>query len=228
MRSLIRKYGYLTVAVLLFCAAGAFGQNPANMALTGAGNNILGGVYVGPYTANINGVSTQVVCDDWADESSIGETWTANVNSLQPLTNPSELKWGNNQLTYDQVAWLVTQMFGSPTCKGGVSSCDAVGDISFAIWQLTDPSANPFANLSGNDLTSAEAWLSQAKGLNSLSDFSSGEFAGYNIYTPTSGGPPQEFITTPESSASVLLGADLLGLFALIFFFRRRMLRAQS
>lgn len=36
-----------------------------------AGTNVLNGVYVGAYTATINGVSTPVICDDFSDDSYI-------------------------------------------------------------------------------------------------------------------------------------------------------------
>jgi len=238
MGNQVRKLGYFAVMVFLFCMApAALAQNTASMTLTGAGNNVLGGVYVGPYTATIDGVSTQVICDDWQDESDINETWTANVNTLSPLSNPGELKWGNNQLLYDQVGWLINQMLAPPaTCPAG-GTCDIVGDISFALWELTYCSVNscpsvstsgtPFANLSGNDLTNAENWLSAAEKLTS-SSFTAGEFSSWTIYTPSPGPPPQEFITTPESPTLLLLGTDLFGLVALVVVLRRRIVRTAS
>lgn len=236
IRNLLRRYLYLSVVALLCCVPAALASQTASMDLTGAGNNILGGVYVGPYTATINGVSTEVICDDWKDESSIGETWTANVTSLPSAGSlGSVVMWTgtgtvSQQVEYDEVAWLVSQMLNpSTTCK--YSGADCVGDISFAIWQLTDPSANPFGNLTSGsaDLENAEWWLSQAE---SLTSFPAGDFSNFLIYTPTNGGPPQEFIADPvlasESSPGILLGADLLGLAVLIFMFRRRMVQTQS
>jgi hypothetical protein len=236
MRNLIRKCWYLTAVALLCFAAGAFAQNTANMALTSAGSNVLNGVFVGPYTATIgNTTGVQVICDDWADSSYIGETWTAYVNTLQPLSNPSETKWGNNQLLYDQAAWLVTKMLSPGTTCPNTGNC--VGDISYALWELTYCSVyscpspttahTPFASLSGNDLTNAQWWLSQAQGM-TLASFTPGEFANFTIYTPLNGGPPQEFLRVPESPAAVLLGVDLLALVGLIVVFRRRMVRAAN
>ena len=54
--------------------------------------------------------------------------------------------------------------------------------------------------------------------------------AGWSILTPTNGGSgePQEFLVyTPESSAVILFGADMLGLAALAFFFRRRLVQTE-
>ena len=52
---------------------------PVNMTLTGAGSNVLAGVYIGPYTALINGQSFNVICDDFLAETYLNESWTANV-----------------------------------------------------------------------------------------------------------------------------------------------------
>jgi hypothetical protein len=232
MRNLIRKCWYLTAVALLFFASAAVADT-ANMTLTSAGSNVLGGVYVGPYIATINGVSTQVICDDWAHESTLNTPWTANVNTLSPLSNPDQTRWGDNQLVYDQVAWLVTQMLAPPAVCPAGGSCNIVGDISYAIWELTYCSANscsaasgtPFGSLSGNDLANAKWWLD-----NVPTSFASGDFSNFLVYTPTNGGPPQqEFIVrAPESSAAILLGADLLGLLGFVVLFRRRTAKASS
>jgi len=238
MRNLKRKCLHFTVVALLCSASTVFAGQTVTMDLTSAGNNVLGGVYVGPYYATIydgtSTVSTQVICDDWMHDSVVPETWTANVTSLDPLG--SGVRWGGTtvgsatltaQQEYDAVAWLVTQMLNPTACKN--SSGDCVGDISYAIWELTDPTdpkGTAFANLTAygltTDLANAQNWLNLAV------QNDSGNFSGFQIFTPQSGGNPQEFITVPESSAPVLLGADLLGLAALIFLFRRRMVRTQS
>jgi len=246
MGDYVTKYAALIAIALLSIVPVGFAQsNTASMNLTGAGSNILDGVYTGPYTATINGVSTQVVCDDWVDESFVGDSWTADVNSLQPLSNPSETKYGNNQLVYDQAAWLVTAMENpGTTCT---YSADCVGDISFALWELPlckgstlsscpTTTGYPFSYLSGNDLANAQSWLSQALAMSSVSDFTTGEFSNFQIYTPNNAnhGPPQEFLvedaasqvtTAAESPTLLLLGTDLFGLLALVIVFRRRIVR---
>jgi hypothetical protein len=191
----------------------------------------------------INGVPTQVICDDWQDITAVGGKWTANVNTLSPLTNgKTQTVYGNNQLLYDQVAWLATQMLAPPTKCAVGKSCDVVGDISYALWELTGCSvkANPtscenntklagsaFANLSGNDLANAQWWLASVP-----KTFASAAYSSFDIYTSNNAnhGPPQEFIAdpvvaTPESSAMILFGADMLGLLGLCMVFRRRLLR---
>jgi hypothetical protein len=233
------------MVALLFFAPIAL-PTTANMYISSLGNNLLDGVNVGPYSATVNGVATQVICDDWQDITSIGSLWTANANTLSPLTNATtQLKYGNvtnSQLLYDQAAWLATQILNPPaTCPAG-GSCDVVGDISYALWELTacsvtgNPTAcekntslkgSAFANLTGNDLTNAEWWLH-----NVPTSFASDSFSNFMIYTPNNAnmGPPQEFladpvIQTPESSVMILFGTDMLGLLGLGLVYRRRVLR---
>jgi len=213
------------------------------MVITSRGSNTLDGTNVGPYTATINGVSTQVICDDWQDVTSLGSKWTANVNTLSPLTNgKTQTVYGNNQLLYDQVAWLATQILAPPTKCAVGKSCDVVGDITYALWELTGCSlkANPtscqnnpklagtaFANLSGNDLANAQWWLASVP-----KSFASGSYSSFDIYTSNNAwqGTPQELIAdpvvaAPESSVMILFGADMFGLLGLGIVFRRRLLR---
>ena len=73
----------LSAVALLF--APAMFAATVSMTLTSAGGNISNGVYVNPYTASINGVSTTVICDDYVDDSYVGESWTADVHTLSDL-----------------------------------------------------------------------------------------------------------------------------------------------
>src|SRR5882724_5037887 len=89
-----RKLGIAAISLLAFgsCAFGA----PVSMQLTSPGNNGLGGVYVAPYYASIDGgTAFAVICDDYADESWVGApSWNANVinvASLQGEATPNTL-----------------------------------------------------------------------------------------------------------------------------------------
>ena len=57
------------------------------MTLTGVGKGyVMGGVYMSPYVATIDGVSTYVICDDFTTDVWIDDTWEANQYSLSEVT----------------------------------------------------------------------------------------------------------------------------------------------
>lgn len=240
MRESTQRLWYLIGVLLVGSTVSPIFAAPATLTLTGPGNNgVLANIYVGPYVATINGVSTQVICDDFYDATYLNESWTANVSSVSNLSNP---KFGGAaQTQYDEVAYLSQQLLNpSVTCP---KTANCAGDIQFAIWQVFDStgSGQPFSYLSGNDLSNAQYWLNQAQSQH----YTSGEFSNFLVYTPTgaaptcNGGPcasapPQEFITdpppvrTPEPPELALLGVDLGGVGALVLFFRRRGRQAVS
>lgn len=211
MGNIIRKLWYM-VAVAVFCFAPCLlGQTTASMDLTGAGSNVMDGVYVGPYTATVNGVSTQVICIDYADESYIGETWTANVTSLSPQS-----------ANYDALTYLVSQML-KPT-----TSQTQVGEIQFAIWALMG-NGTCASSLNATQDAACQGYLTQAEEQTTATGS-----MNITLYTPNpndpilcSGGgcpstPPQIFISVPEMTpAVILLGFNLLALVAGALFLRR-------
>lgn len=241
MNCLFRKYWYLAVAAVLLCAPASFAQ--VNMQLTAVNGTSAGGVYTDPYYGTINGVSSTIICDDYGDETYFNETWLANVtNETNAGTASPAVKWNAGsasatQTLYNELAWLATQLLAATPGQ-------AQADYSFAIWQLACSSAtatvgnncsNPVNSLSAADQQIVQNEINAAKG----QTYTPGEFSNVYIYTPISGSqgmcgnnpcvntPPQEFIVvTPESSTVVMVGADLLGLLALAFFFRRRGLLA--
>ncbi|MFZ0964212.1 MAG: hypothetical protein WB579_19500 [Bryobacteraceae bacterium] len=223
MNSLFRKYGFLTVVAVLFFASASFAQT-TTMTITGVGDGAnLAGVYVDPYTATVGGATNvSVICDDWSDNVTIGESWTANVINLPTVGNSSlgTPLYGNNQGLYNELAWLGTQLLANST---NPATQDV---ISFAIWELTysdypySPEAYPALSTSEQALVTNELALANAE-----TNFNG---SGWAILTPASGGPgeAQEFLVyTPESSAVVVLCADMLGLLGLVILFRRRLLR---
>jgi hypothetical protein len=199
------------------------------MDLTSAGNNILAGVYVGPYYATINGqANVPIICDDFTDESFVGETWkatttTVSSNAATMMSQRLGLSASTQSKDYGEAAYLAQQLMSGATCPPGTTSCassDYAGDIQFAIWQIFDPSGagNPFSYLSGNDYKNASAWLTYA----SANAPSSSSDAGVIVYSPVGGGPPQEFLGMPEADAPFIWAMDLAGLCGLVFFVRRR------
>ncbi len=234
------KRKLLSLGTALFLSSvGANLAWAANFQLSSAGNNIvLDGVYISPYTALINGVSTTVICDDFADEVSIGETWQATVSTVASLS--PNVKWAtdsdplvqpypyNEQQSYNEAAWLTGQLLAT-------SDPTQMGEISYAIWAVFDPTGVQNWLNSYHDTTTYNAiWgsgglLSQA----ASQTYYPGEFSNVSVYTPMTGtqsccGPPQEFLAvqtvrTDEASTIATFGFDFTCLAVLLYFFRRRL-----
>jgi hypothetical protein len=206
-----RVWLFLLAGAFILCAPAALADT-ASMYLTGVGpNGSMGGVYIGPYVAQVNGVSTPVVCDDFADESYLNESWTANVFTFANLSGTKWAGLANSTTLYEEAAWLTDQLANAPQPEAG--------DIQFAIWAIFDPSA--LNSLSSSQQTDVEKWISMAQN----QTFTPGEFANILIYTPDindpilcdgascANTPPQEFmVVTPEPSE---LGLLLIGLMAI-------------
>jgi len=218
-----RKLWQLGVAGLMCFAPGAFSQ--VTMTLTSGGPYVLDGVYVGPYTATVDGVSTQVVCDDYAAETYLDQTWSAKVTPYSQLGNSSGVGnpiWYSKDGTagYDEAAWLVTQM-------SNYSDSVDIGEIQFAIWGIFDPQAiTDLTAYNSADGSAASSWITKA------SAYSNDNFSNFSVLTPADGPPPQEFLVagqvqTPEPTAASVLGLDLASALGIVFFvWRRRRVRA--
>lgn len=201
------------------------------MTLTGAGaGNVLDGVYTSPYTGTVGGVAnTPVICDDFADDSYVGESWSATVSSVASLAG--NVKWGsetNAQQNYEIAAWLVEDLLST-------SNKTATEDISFAIWLSLDPDVASYLTSTYPDpgtLAAAQGWIATAQNAITTQDLTAADFANVLVYTPVTGtavncegglcpaNSPQEFLVvrTPEPGSLVLL---LGGLIALVGFARR-------
>jgi len=247
MKRFITKCACLVGAALLSSAPFSLAQSTAQVTLTGAGGNIVfDGVYVGPYTGTINGgAPTSIICDDYSDETYIGESWTATIYGFSSLSSSTGtgftgVHWGGTSTTsqlvlYEEAAWLTLQMLNLP------KSSSMWGYYSFAIWDLFVPGAD--SGLSSAGQSEVSSLIAQAQ-----QNYASDSYSNFSIYTPgpnadpTCGGgpcptaPPQEFlvemappsghtVAAAESPTLILLVTDLLGLLALIIVFRRHIIR---
>jgi hypothetical protein len=184
------------------------------------------GVYVSPYQGTISQGSTQIysgymICDDFTDESFLGQPWSATETNAGALngtelfsTSLSGYSVANN---YNAVAWLANQLLLPANLNNSTNQTN----ISFAIWDIMDgASALPLTSSTDPD-GGAGSWITQA-----FTEAVTDHYVGSNVsvYTPTPHGVSQEFlvVTTPEASAPVLLAVDLLGFMALVGFLRKR------
>jgi len=206
--------------VLLLAAAAIASANGVSLTLNNGGNDIMGGVYVGPYNfTTSNGQSLQLVCDDFYNDVSIGESWTASTSTVSSLSGVMFAP-GNPQYKtqYQEVAWLVEQMSAN---KGNAAT---VGYIQWAIWAIFDPAivkkgwVDPYGSIA-SDMSGITWWYDQAlacgTGKNNCT------YPNYTIYTPPLTGPgqPQEYfsiVATPEPSSLALLVVGMLALMLLM------------
>ena len=212
----------LAAAALLGFAPSASADS-ASMVLTGAGTNPVDGIYVGPYYATVNGVAnTPIICDDFKDDSYIGESYTANIS---PETAPSGTFF-SGQHNYDAVSALAEQLFAT-------NNNTTAAKLQYAIWYIFDPTdVTNWLTTTSPDPTLLAAAIGLANGAEAAT-YTPGQFSDIKIYTPNLSdpikcgtgscptAPPQEFIVkTPEASTVLLLG---FGLFAIGIFGRRKL-----
>jgi hypothetical protein len=185
-------------------AATAFAQQTTSISLTGVEGPVMGGVYTSPYIATVGGTTgVDVICDDFADESYIPETWTVYVTNMSNLTTTSNpLKWattgtyavteqGSTTLNltetqaYETAATLAEDILAQnqSTTAGQISA----GEYSYALWGLFDSSA--FTYLSSQSTTDA-GYAAQAESLlyNAASSITSSSpslssFSNVTLYT---------------------------------------------
>ncbi|MGB7552935.1 MAG: PEP-CTERM sorting domain-containing protein [Candidatus Korobacteraceae bacterium] len=185
----------LIVGLLLAIAPASASTVDVNfVGLGGASQN---GVYTYPYYLTVNnGPWTPMMCDDFYDHISVGDSWQANITQLSS-GDMSQTRFGD--LTkYQEAAYLLLQT--------RVVDQSQWGNINWAVWDIFDPSADPGAAYQPG----VDYWLTKAETV----DLSKINFSGVWIVTPT-GGYGQEFLyATPEPGTLLLIGSGLLGLWA--------------
>lgn len=199
---------------LLFIAPATFADSV--VAINGSYAFASGGYGIPPYGGTLNGKATEFYCVDFSHDITAGDTWNAVVTNLVSGSNYSPTYLYNSTLTnpnlaayhtYEDLAWLVTQM--QNTSNQTTQAAD-----QWAIWSLSGgASHDPFtgANSAPVLLTDAQnavngGWTAQ----------------GFEILTPDKGQYGQEFLVkTPEPSGLLLLGVGLCGLF--LFSYREKL-----
>ena len=147
----IRYAGLAALAgsMLLCFGLPAFAQDEVSVTFTGGytttWGNDSGDYGAGIYSANINGSpsASGIICDDFNDEVTSGETWNANAYQVSTLVSSGNLDstlFGSSigVQGYAEVATLVSLMFSGGTSLGGYSGITQA-EISSAIWYITTP-----------------------------------------------------------------------------------------
>jgi hypothetical protein len=206
-----------TLALAFAIGAGALTTQTSfadTLTLKSTGTQTAGNDYIYPYNMSINGSSqtTAMMCLNYSDEVTIGETWQ--VQSQQLSTASS------TQLQED--AWL----FSKASTYGNL-------DVQLAVWYILDPSVQ---TNSAWDSSVEFNLISMAQ--NAVPGLTNGFLSQYTIFSPVlsnqtgwTAGTPQSYIAnsvaaTPEPSSFLLLGTGLLGSGG--FFLRRRSLQEQG
>ncbi len=241
------KSGGLTAMALLCLASTAFGQT-VQFEITSPNPNNLAGVYTDPYNAVVAGTtSIEAFCDDFSDNVTPPETWSALTTNLSQFTSTpppvSSVFYTTGAAANQTQDYIAAAILASEGLQNYQSNPAVANDISFALWGVFDTTllatnCNADGCLSSADLTAAQGYLTSA--LASAATYSSGaayeQATGNNveIYSATTDGTnpqlpgstrPQEFITVvsmDEPASPALLGLNFLGLGLLLFFFRRR------
>jgi hypothetical protein len=194
----------------------SFGQGtPVSVSITGVsgdpivtvgGEEVYAGVYGGIST--LAGANPGIICDDFNDEVYVPETWTATayqVSTLGTTTPISDVLFGGSYTShgytnvgiagYAELAYLVNQMVST-------TNTATQGDLSEAIWSITDP------GLSGVD-TNAQNFVSAAQTYASSTHDSMSQYSNLWVYTPSPNtGEPGEaqemWGSVPEGGAAAL------------------------
>ncbi|MGB8887668.1 MAG: hypothetical protein WCC87_13150 [Candidatus Korobacteraceae bacterium] len=247
MKRAMRSVGWLMMGALLCLAPNLFAGTSLQIN-DPPSNNVLDGIYVGSYSATntATGTQTQIICDDFKDESNYSQA-SYTVNTFNNLGSTLWGSWlmsaqgGHESLAsvttlYDEAAWLALGMLS----KNGTTQ----GYYSYAIWAVFDASevAN-WLTQSGdsaacNAVFGGGSWgtggcTQGSGGLEGLADgqaYYSGEFSNLDILTPVcggSGGPgncqEQEFFMLVPEGGSPLMYLVLAGIacFGAMFYSRR-------
>jgi PEP-CTERM motif len=200
---------FIVLAVALSIGSSAKADT-VTVILTGVSGGVQGGVYTSPYYATVGNLkNVPIVCDDYAHEVYMGESWTASISTFADLSQARFWQAsGGSQAAdqaatlqlYDEAAYLFNELYLQPS---------QAGDISFALWSIFDPSQ--VESSAGWD-SNAAWWLASAQ----TQTYTVGEFSNFEVLTPISPTSPQEYLVrTPEPSAALLLGIGLLAMFAL-------------
>jgi hypothetical protein len=222
----------LGVSAVFFLVQGAVAQ--VSITLTGPPpGNTYDGIYMSPYYATVGGsTNVPVICDDFGDDTSIGDHWTATASAFPTSSGPLSTSWGlagKTTAQYDEVAWLALQLLSLPSSVQPANALTLQVEDSFALWAVFDPTGVA-SYLNSNYLSTNAAlcadifgsagctssWVPKDGGLLASAYYAPVPSGGYSmeVLSPDSGGsvctagkgvcPAQEFIAmVPEGGAAI-------------------------
>jgi len=209
---------------LLFLFAGLAFAGDVQIVLVNAGTwnggqgLQMGGAYVGPYNITVNGGPQEAaICDDANDVVKNGQSWMATTSTIagglgqakwQGVTIGAGVDGNTSQETLNQLQEYEAIQYLSQLIMANLSHPTTVGEIQWAIWDLTAPGIINHTN--GNDpwgnvsqyVTAIDGYIQQG-----ISN-DGGNSSKITIYTPK--GQGQEYIILPEPASLTLLGTGLL------------------
>lgn len=228
-------------AVALLCLTRpAHGQDDVTVNFSGGGSTTWVGpnpdgpgsldVYAGIYNGTVSGIpgaNPGIICDDYKDNVTAGQTWTATALDAAALTtsNIGQTLFGSTigLQGYAEVATLVSYMFSG-------NSGYTQAELSSAIWYITSGSGTLSSNLWNALDGAAKALVTTLQGefgglTNAQAQAALQKFGNLWILTPSPEGPnePQEmWVSAAEGGAAALY--LLLGAFTCCgaLFLRRR------
>jgi hypothetical protein len=211
------RNGYFTFGVLLcsaFCLRAA--QPPTtSVNVTGVEGPVMGGVYTDPYQATLGGVSgVNVICDDYNDNSYIGESWTAYAINLGSLSTYSSdayytksdpslgsedgVNFTNDAILNQTQAYATAAVLAEDilaTNQSTQSGQTTAGELSYALWGIFDWQAlNPTydGGLTSAELSAAKTYLVNAGNLVLQDNLTANNFSNVTLYSWNSAlGTPQ-------------------------------------
>jgi hypothetical protein len=232
-----RNFFWATGIGFLCFASSAIASDTLTLPGTGSLPNSFYGEFTSPYPGTVDGVATQLICDQLAQQFDVPAQWTANditLGSLSDTTLNTDVTFHTGafatvtaQVTaYVEAAYMAVNLLSLP------SGSAAQADESWALWDIFDgpaalnqaigagmPSADQ--TNAANDLLAAQNFITTSGGLANAQ-----QALGYvNIWVPTgndTGGQlPQEFMSVDEPPSPALLGLYLLSGLALFGAFRK-------